>query len=94
MPTYIAQKAASYVAVMGADGKMILANAKIEQAPPVYQKALELITEEHVGKPTTGQRFSIAMQPGQKKEEVDILIASVPDGGLLDLVWSAHTCRG
>jgi hypothetical protein len=49
VPTYIAQKAAFYIVVMGADGKMILANATIEQVRPVYQKALELITDDHAG---------------------------------------------
>jgi hypothetical protein len=36
----------------------------------------------------------IAMQPDQEKEEVEILVANVSDGGLLNPVWSVHTCRG
>ena len=42
----------------------------------------------------TGQRFSIAMQPGHKKEDVEALIANVPDNGVLNLVRSVHTDRG
>ena len=70
-------KAASYIAVVGEDGKLIFAHDKIESVPPLYKGTIEQAVEGP-GLAEPGRRISFFVQQESAESEIIIRLQGLP----------------
>jgi hypothetical protein len=86
-------KAASYIAVIGEDGKLIFANDKIDSVPPLYKGVVEQAVAG-AGLAEPGRRLSVVVQQESAGSEIVVRLQGLPPvlEGLFEpdsLVWFA-----